>query len=207
MIDPQERGKNMSSNAVAEGFVEPDWGARLDPEVVLRAIPDAATVAGMFPGAVQAAAKDAGVELPSARERYVPFQFYPTREHARLLVEASAAFYPDKPLRQALRKLGRAAPDALLSSTVGRVTLGSTATVLGAIEAMCNTYPVNVRPSEVSIVESSDSHCVISMRHVHFFLDPHHLGVFEGTLRYAGKRGQVMLRTHGPNSAELLCLW
>jgi len=42
---------------------------------------------------------------------------------------------------------------------------------------------------------------------VYYFLDCHHVGVLEGTMRYAGARGRVQLRTHGPFAADMLCTW
>jgi uncharacterized protein (TIGR02265 family) len=107
-------------------FVEPPWDAALDATRAIAAVPTDATISGMFFAALVAGAKARNVSLPSARERYTPFHFYPVADLSRLLVEASDRFFPGRPLRQALRTLGRAGPAALLSSTLGKVTLGST---------------------------------------------------------------------------------
>src|SRR5580765_3124250 len=112
-------------------FIEPHWDAPLVAE-----------------------AKRRGFVLPSARDRYVPFKFYPLVEHARLLLETCERIYPDKPRRMALRKLGRGAPQALISSTLGRVVLGTAEGVHAMVEAMAKAYPLNARPSSVTVVES-----------------------------------------------------
>jgi uncharacterized protein (TIGR02265 family) len=111
----------MSSTEV---FVEPPWQAPLDAEAEIARIPEDATISGMFLAPLAVEAKRQGFTLPSARERYLPFKFYPLREHSRLLVETCERLFGDRPLRQALRKLGRGAPAALVSSTLGRVVLG-----------------------------------------------------------------------------------
>src|SRR5262252_4083855 len=106
-------------------FVEPRWDAPFDDEAELAAIPESSTISGMFLAPLVAEATRRGITLPSARDRYVQFKFYPLVEHARLLLETCARIYPDRPRRMALRKLGRGAPQALVATTLGRVVLGS----------------------------------------------------------------------------------
>ena len=89
----------------------------------------------------------AGADAPLARERYVAFRFYPLIEHVQVLVETSQRVYPGVPLRQALRKLGRGAPNALVASTLGKVVLAAAAGVHDVIDAMAKAYPLNARPS------------------------------------------------------------
>jgi hypothetical protein len=88
-------------------FVDPPWDAPLDVERALSDIPSDSKISGMFFVAVVTGAKTRGIALPSARERYVQFTFYPLAEFARLLVEASERFFPERTLRHALRTLGR----------------------------------------------------------------------------------------------------
>ncbi|NUO53911.1 MAG: DUF2378 family protein, partial [Polyangiaceae bacterium] len=106
----------------AEGlWGEPPWSSPLDVDALIRAVPDDATMTGMFLDAVAKIARDKGHHLRSARDRYIPFKRYPLREHCSILVEVARVTMPDAPLRTALRRLGRGAPLVLLQSTVGRV--------------------------------------------------------------------------------------
>jgi uncharacterized protein (TIGR02265 family) len=107
-------------------FVDPPWHEGLDVESALSNIAPDATISGMFFVYLVAAAKAQGLLLPSARDRYVKFSFYPVIELARLLVEGAERLFPGRTLRHALRILGRASPDAFLVSTLGKVTLGAT---------------------------------------------------------------------------------
>lgn len=188
-------------------FLLPPWTAPLDGMEVVRGIPEGATIAGMFPAALVQEARRRGVKLPSAREHYLPFEFYPTAEHALVLLQAAQLFLPDKPLRAALRILGRAAPDALLSSTLGRVVLGTAQGALAALEAIARTYAMNVRPSSAELIDATPGRAVVRIRAMPFFLDSHHVGVLEGTMRYAGVHGSVRIRADTAEQADLLCTW
>jgi uncharacterized protein (TIGR02265 family) len=187
--------------------MEPPWEAPLDVERALASIPADAKISGMFFVALLAGAKSRNVVLPSARERYVPFNFYPVADLGRLLVEAAQRFYATRPLRQALRTLGRAAPEAFLSSTLGRVTLGSTEGVHAAIAAMASAYDLNLRPSRVATLDSGPDWAVVRLDKVCYFVDSHHVGSFEGILRFAGVKGTVRLASRGSASADLLLTW
>jgi uncharacterized protein (TIGR02265 family) len=189
-------------------FVEPNWTAPLDPQKVLQAIPESATITGMFLEPITKEARRKQIKLPSARDRYVAFRFYPLREHVRLLVEACAQFYPDRPLRFALRSLGRAAPAALLTSTLGRASVGSAQGTLAIIDAMAKSYAVNLPGANVALLEQSKRQCIVRMQGVNYFLDSHHVGVFEGVLRYAGvTEATVLLRARSASDADVLCRW
>jgi uncharacterized protein (TIGR02265 family) len=190
------------------GFVEPNWTAPLDGQKVLLSIPESATITGMFLEPLAKEARRKQVKLPSARDRYVAFRFYPLREHVRLLIEACALFYPDRPFRLALRSLGRAAPAALLTSTLGRASVGSAQGTMAIIEAMAKSYPVNLPGSNVLLLEHSRRECIVRMQGVPYFLDSHHVGAFEGVLRYAGvSAGPVLLHARSPSDADILCRW
>lgn len=188
-------------------FVEPPWDAPFDDASELAAIPESCSISGMFLAPLAAEAKRRGVLLPSARDRYVDFKFYPLVEHARLLLETCARIYPDRPRRQALRKLGRGAPQALIATTLGRVVLGSAEGVSSVVEAMAKAYPLNARPSKVTVVESMSGRCIVRLEDIHYFLDSHHVGAFEGALKYAGVRGRIRLAKLSRSAADFLLEW
>jgi uncharacterized protein (TIGR02265 family) len=189
------------------GFVEPSWSAPLDVDAVLRGLPPTATISGMFIAPLVAEAKRVGATLPSARERYVQFRFYPLSEHVNVLVETCQRVHPGIPLRQALRKLGRGAPAALVASTLGKVVLAAAAGPHDVIEAIAKAYPLNARPSQVTVLERAAQRAIIRLEDVYYFPDSHHVGVFEGALKYAGVRGKVLISPHGKASVDLLLEW
>jgi uncharacterized protein (TIGR02265 family) len=188
-------------------FVDPPWNTPLDAPRGGAGIPADATISGMFFVALVAGAKVRGLTLAAARERYTSFRFYPVADLARLLVEAAQLFFPERPLRQSLRALGRAGPDAFLTSTLGRVTLGSTEGVHAAIGAMAGAYELNLRPSRVALVGAGPKCAIVRLDRVHYFLDSHHVGTFEGVLRFAGTQGAVKIASRTSTSADFLLTW
>lgn len=189
-------------------FHEPPWHAPLDPELVFARIPAHAKIKGVYLEAIASAARDDGVQLPSARPSYTTFRDYPLIEHCKLLVEAARLRWPDRSLRHGLRSLGRGAPVALMGSMVGRVTVGSVEGPLETLRAMGKTYSLILDPSRVTVTEGQAGRAVLELRDIPFFLDCHHVGVFEGTLKYAGvPKPRVRIRDLSSSAADLLCEW
>jgi uncharacterized protein (TIGR02265 family) len=188
-------------------FVDPPWESVLSVEACIAEIPEDATIAGMFYLALLEGAKRRNVELTLPRQRYVPFAFYSARDFARSLVQAARSFYPGRSLRQALREIGTAGPRAFAGSTLGKVTLGSACDVHTAVSAIANTYPVNIRPSGCVVTDKTARSMCVSLENIYYFLDSHHVGVFEGTLAHAGVQGRVRIASRSRISADLLLEW
>lgn len=192
---------------IPDTFRAPSADAPLDVEQVLRAIPANATMTGLFLAAVVREAARVNVRLPSARERYGSFRPYPLREHAELLVQAAQALWPTLPIRTSLRKLGRGAPRTLVQSMVGRVVLGSVEGPMEILRAMAKSYPIHSQPGTLEVVELAPGRAVVRMQEIHHFLDSHHVGVFEGVLRWAQVQGTVRIHPYSRVDADLLCEW
>jgi uncharacterized protein (TIGR02265 family) len=188
-------------------FVEPPWRAPLDAERVLAEIPAKATIAGMFFLALAEGAERRQVTLELPQARYMPFGFYPVREFAPLLVKAAGLFTPHGSLREGLRRIGQAAPAAFLGSTLGRVTLGASEGVHAMVTAIAKTYAINTRPSRCAVIEAAPRRIVVSLDDVLYFLDSHHVGVFEGTLEHAGVDGRVRIHPRSQTAGDLLLEW
>jgi uncharacterized protein (TIGR02265 family) len=188
-------------------FVDPPWAEPLDAAGVIARIPATATIAGMFFLALQEGAERRQVPLTFPKPRYLPFGFYPVREFAPLLVEAAGVFYPQLTLREGLRRIGTAGPQAFLSSTLGKVTLGASEGVHAAVAAIAKTYAINTRPSRCEVKHAGPRSMILSLDDVVYFLDCHHVGVFEGTLQYAGVDGRVKIASRSETSADLLLEW
>jgi uncharacterized protein (TIGR02265 family) len=191
----------------ASKFEEPPWDSPIDVAAVVRGIPPSASVAGKFLEAVAERARRKGQVLPSAREKYLPFRFYPVRELAQLIVEASNRLYPELSTRRALRRLGYGAPGALVESTIGKIVLGSASGVRDVLSGMAKAYPLHLRPCTVEVREVAKGRLIIRMEEILYFLDSHHVGVFESAMRFASIEGKVQICSYSPTSADLLCTW
>jgi uncharacterized protein (TIGR02265 family) len=188
-------------------FIEPPWAEPLDAEAEIAAIPASAQVRGMLTAPMVADLKKRGWKRPLPRERYVSFNLYPLREHARLLVDTCRELFPDRSLREGLRKLGRAAPTAFGSSTLGKVTLGVAEGVHDIVAAFAKAYELNLQPGRATIVETGPRRMIVSIEDLYYFLDSHHVGSFEGAMKRAGVKGRVLIAPRGRASADLLLQW
>jgi len=188
-------------------FAEPPWAAPLDAARVIAAVPASATIAGMFFLALAEGAERRQMLLEMPRARYLPFGFYPVKEFAPLLVKAAGLFHPERSLREGLRRIGRVGPAAFLGSTLGRVTLGASEGVHQIVLAIAKTYAINIRPSRCGVLESQPRSMVVCLDDVCYFLDSHHVGVFEGTLDFAGVQGRVLIHRRSDTAADLRLDW
>lgn len=192
---------------IPQQWHEPPWSAPLDADALVRQVPADATMTGVFLAGVADLGKQLGARLTKARDRYTPFQPYPLREHCELLLEVARVGFPKLPVREALRKLGRGAPNVLLRSTVGRVVLGSAVGPIDVLRAMARSYALHMRPCTLEVLDTGPAQAVVRLSQVHNFLDCHNVGVFEGCLRHADVRGEVRIHAYDRSTADLLCTW
>jgi uncharacterized protein (TIGR02265 family) len=193
-------------------FVTPDWNAPLDAEAQLRAIPPGAIIKGMYPASIVAEAKRRGLKLPHAGEKYLPFLDYAMNDHAHLLVEAARAFYPELPMRQGLRKIGRAAVGVFMHSTLGKAVLGGLTqpeTTLRALTGMVRAYTTSLgKPTpQVEIREVDEATCIVRLSDFWLFIDCHQVGILEGVCRACGVRGEMRVAMEAPSRGEIECRW
>lgn len=186
---------------------EPPWASPLDAAAALAAIPEDATVSGLFLSGVRDLAKSGEVALESARASYVAFKAYPAREHAALMVECGERLWPALPIRHALRKMGRGAAGLLISSQVGRVLFGGAEGPEAMVRAMARSYGSHVKPASLEVEADGERRLIVRMRDIHYFIDSHHVGVFEGVLRHAKVDGKVQIAMRSAADADLLLEW
>lgn len=188
-------------------FKEPPWDAPLDVERELECIPPTSLIRGMFIQPVVNEAKRAQRGTLNTRDRYVPFQFYPLREHARLLAETAALVFPKLSMRQALRKLGRGAPHAFLNSRLGRVVLQPGLDVFEIVMGFAKGYELCLSPGRASVEQRAERVLDVTLEDLHYYLDSHHVGAFEGTLRMANLQGHVQIHRISAAQAVLRLEW
>jgi uncharacterized protein (TIGR02265 family) len=188
-------------------FVDPPWDAALDADAAILAIPEHAKVRGFMTIPMVDEARALGFSWRPPRSRYLPFELYPMREHAQILVWHAQERFPELSLRQGLRKLGRGAPNALLGSTVGRVTMGSAEGVRDIVTAFAKAYEVSLQPCRTHVEHEGGQHLIVSLDFVPYFLDSHQVGAFEGAMKRAGVRGSVTVCVLSETEAQLLLQW
>jgi uncharacterized protein (TIGR02265 family) len=206
-VSIEEVSRHRTSVRAQQHFVDPPWNEPLDAEAAVLAVPEDALVRGFMTIPMIAEAKKLGMSWQPPRARYIPFNFYPLREHVQMLVWHCTALFPDLSLREALRKLGRGAPNALLGSTVGKVTMGSAEGVRDIVTAFTKAYELSLQPCSTEIIRDGRRHIIVSLASVPYFLDCHHVGAFEGAMKRAGVRGTVAINVLSNAAAHFLLEW
>ncbi len=179
------------SEFAALTYRAPVWDAPLDIDRAISSCPAEARIKGVMSAALLEMVGRVGQKIPGARDRYLPFQPYPLREHMALLREAGRLLWPDDPVRVQLRRFGRGVRPTLLDQPYGRVALGKgNMTPVEVIHRLARAYrfilDLTITPH---VVESPGATTIyVELRDVWYFLDSCHVGVFEGLLASDGQR-------------------
>ncbi len=209
MLDREDakKGRARSESPGATEFCAPPWEAPLDVNECFAAIPSKATMKGLCLAPMVTEAKRRGITLRGARDRYLPFVDYPLVEHARLLVESARAFFPALSMRQALRKIGRAAQKVAIETVVGKVLWAGVEDVEHALESTVRSYAVSSPSTRVTLLEHAPGRARVRLDRVSYFLDSHHVGVFEAAMRVCQVKGTVFVRLDTLCDGEFLVTW
>lgn len=175
-------------------FHAPDFDEPLDVPARLRATPPEATVKGMFIEAPIAVAFRLSGQRPGRRE-YIPFKDYPVAEHNQVLVACAMAGYPDVPLREGLRRLGRDALRTFLESLAGRVVFAAAGRNFdAALGLVAKSYGITGPVGTATVTERTPDAAVIQLRRCYNFPDCYHVGVFEAAMDHFREAGEVLIR-------------
>jgi len=194
---------------MSDEFVRPDHDAPLDVDRLVARIPEKALVKGMFfqSALVQAKAKDKAGRAPG-RDKYVAFQDYTVREHVTVLVDCAKIVYPERPLRQGLRQLGRDAYRIFLDSMLGKVMFSVAARRFdAALSLTSKAYKVVGNLSSAEIENVQPTSAVVHLRGVWNLPDCYHVGVFEEALDDYHRHGEILVRENRPDDVELKLCW
>jgi uncharacterized protein (TIGR02265 family) len=192
---------------MGEGFVEPEWDTPLDTAPFVHATPTTAYIRGMYPATIVENARLRGLVLAAARERYFAFQHVPMREYLDLLVEAAGVYFPEVSLRQGLRKLGRSTYEVFAQSVVGRVVLSAADDFPGVVAAAVKGYAISMPPARADVLDIGPRRAIVTFAGVYNFLDPHHVGVFEGLAHSCGVRVTTRVRLASVHTGDFELTW
>jgi uncharacterized protein (TIGR02265 family) len=194
---------------MARAHVLPDWNAPLDVEEVLARIPPDAVVRGLFFQELARQCEARGKPPPpSMPPRLVPFGNYPLHAYCSSVIETARAIEPDVPLREGVRRVGRAAYPALAQSMIGRVVFGVLGNDYLAIIRLCaKAYSMSLNIGRAETLESGPGRAVVRLDDMFNLFDSFQVGVFEGSLESCNKQGTVAVWRETPISGEFLVTW
>jgi len=188
-------------------FVEPDWDAPLDVDAYLAAVPRAAMTKGMFFARILDDYRERYLKPPT-RERYVGFKDYPLREWMELAVAATRDLWPQKPPREALRRIGHHGYTTFIQSFVGRVLFGVLGSNLESIMRISpKGYALAWNLMRADAVEVRPGSAILHLWQVYDFVDCYHGGLLEGVLRACNRSGRVRVRPVSLSEAYYLVDW
>lgn len=186
------------------GFTQPDWTAPLDVAERLRAVPPEATVKGMFfDGPIAEAFRRSG-DRPG-KPSYVAFKDYPLTEHIQVLVACAMAGYPDVPVREGLRRLGRDAFRTFLESLAGKVLFSVAGRNFdAALGLVARSYGIAGPVGTATVIQRTPDAAVIRMKDIFNMPDCYHVGVFEAAMEYFRMDGEVLTRVRSSSDVDIM---
>ncbi|MFT3764941.1 MAG: DUF2378 family protein [Minicystis sp.] len=177
---------------------DPDFLAPVDLDAHLALLPTGAACKGLFPadlvrlGSRGRTSPELHQMAGIADRRYIAFRDYPMADTMRLMVATARCAYPGLPLGQALRRLGQAAFETVMSSHIGKTLFG----VLGHdLERLLLQWPKSYELffgfGRVTVEKSGPG--LITMRAQRFpvFLETYQVGMLESALRRCRATGRV----------------
>jgi uncharacterized protein (TIGR02265 family) len=191
----------------AERFKEPDFEAPIDVAARIARVPESATIRGLFFCDLVEQARKRNVQL-AFRPRYLHFQNYPMREWVALLAEAAARFYPNVPLGEALRRMGRGVYLAFSNTLAGRVlfsTVGSDFATLIVLAA--KAWHLADPKCTFRIAQRQENSMLIELRNNWSFPDTYNVGIFEGAAEAFGVKGIMRTHVFSDNDLDVFVAW
>jgi uncharacterized protein (TIGR02265 family) len=127
--------------------------------------------------------------------RRMTFGKYPLRDFMRLAANAATLLYPNKPLAEALRLVGRLAYSGFASTMADRVVLFALGEAIDdVISAAPKAYSVTIPDAVVKVTRLEPRRVVFELRNVYCFVDTYHRGVIEGALIAFGSTPRIETR-------------
>lgn len=185
----------------------PDFESALDVAAHRDLAPVDGRVKGMFFEDIATQTKViAGQRLDSTR--YIPFRGYPLRLWLDHLARSARFAYPNLPVREGLRQLGRSMFPTFYASMVGKVIFSVAG---GDLHRSLELYPklwsVISDHASAEVAELTSRRVVIRQRNVWDFTDSFQIGSLEGGFSVFGQRASVRIATLSPCDADFEITW
>ncbi|MDQ3033478.1 MAG: DUF2378 family protein [Myxococcota bacterium] len=143
-----------------------------------------------------------------AGRRYVPFFDYPYSDFMRLLAGTAQAVYPNVPLGEGLRRLGRAGYEALLQSHVGKVIFGVFGSSFGdVVKTGARGYAVSINFGKVEVEVVGPQHVRYRFERLPAFLETYQVGIVEGAMNVCKVQGEILVHLSDPANGSFDIRW
>lgn len=188
------------------GFAPFDWSAPLDLDALIQAHPKHLTTKGMFlTGFLEEATRQG---KPLTGRSYISFKDYPSTEVLRLFRDLAAHLYPEVPIQEVLRRLGRVVYPTLSISLIGRAifaALGRDPQKL--LKLVPRGYAVSSKDFVATLRHTTSSSALFHIRSYPNFPISFNIGILEGVLLACGKECESAVRALSPTECEIAVSW
>lgn len=139
-------------------------------------------------------------ELQSAQ----PFRYYPLQLFMRELLAAATLIYPESPLSDSLRRLGRLVCPTFAESIGGKVMMGVVGRNLElGLSVLTRGYHLSLRPGSAAVLKQSPGQWRVELRQIWNFGDTYQVGVVQGLMDWCRVRGEIVPRVLSPCDTDL----
>lgn len=186
---------------------------RFDVDERLASLSDANKVKGMF---FASAMKRLGAGFEAVRPSlaepprfgsYIPFANYSQRDYGRVLIATARKAYPDKPLSEGIRLLGRDSFSTFATSRVGRFFVSVSAEPIELLEKIPSVLSAIANNLQVTFERPGDNHAVIRAKGNSGWSDCTYLGILEGLLLHYGKEPLIEVEVSEDLAASFDLRW
>jgi uncharacterized protein (TIGR02265 family) len=188
-------------------FAEPDWGAPIDFEARLKAVPADATVRGMF---LQLLLEGITGEAALAvrGRRYVSFKSYPMRDYIELLSISCTKSVRGLAHAECVRRLGRTVYPKYASTITGTAIFAAAGHNFRRMLELCPAaYRISTPSAAVSILSIEDGRARIALRNLWNLPDFHQVDIIEGAMDVCGAVGTISIERHSFCDVDLDVRW
>jgi uncharacterized protein (TIGR02265 family) len=187
---------------------ENDWSAPLDVAGQLTTLPRDGWIRGVFPDALVKQLRARGVD-PGAHGHYHVLSKYALADYMDTIVFCAGQLFPELPLRQAVRLVGRFIYPAFFDSMVGKAIFAVAGrSYRRAVEVAPKAYhEVGISPGSARIVALREGYAYVELRSVWPLTEAYQPGIWEGALEAFGAVGTVRTKIHSACDIDLEVVW
>lgn len=187
-------------------FREPDWSHTVDFAARLAAVPEHASMRGMFIQSLLASATPE-VQAKYAARRYIAFKNYGMREYVQVLQDACEAA-PRQSHAQVLRKLGWGIyPNYAKTITGTAIFAVAGRSFQRMIEVSPAAYRIGLAPATVTVQTLGERHARVALRECWNVPEFHQVGIWEGAMQVCGVEGEIKVEAIGFGAVDFDISW
>lgn len=186
---------------------------RVDAEARILRVPPDHVIKGLFCQSLVDLLED---EWPAVRSRllappdggrYQPFRDYPQRDYCRIALAAAERTFPEDPLSEAARRLGRQDLTVFASSPMGRALFEPSAGLAEIFRRLPQLYGMVVDGGAIETRVLGERCAQVIFTDYHGWVDCYTVGTIEGIVQHYEGSPRIRVTLHSTVDAEYEVCW